>query len=219
MADTKISALTAAAAALGTMELAVNDAGASKKLTITQLDAFTGPKLIAGASGAANTAAAPADTWQILTANAAANSTTTLATVMTTTALAIGTWFFEYYIVWQSATATVGVNFAVDYTGTVTRYRATRHLQTTGAAAATGVSDGLSSTLTGQLVEHMSTRTDAGALGPNTGVDTINADQFDLIRGLMVVSTSADLVLQHASETATSTQVMADTMLLLKRLA
>lgn len=221
MADTKISALTAIDAVAGGDEFAANDvsAVASRKVTATQLKTFMGPTLISGNSGAANAAAAPSDTWQLLTANATANSTTTLATVMTTTGLAAGTWFFEYYIVWQSATATVGVNFAVDATGTVTRYRATRHYQTTGAAAATGVSDGSSTTLTGQLVEHMSARADAGALGPNTGVDTINVDQFDLIRGIVVTSTSGDLLLQHASETATSTQVMADTMLLLKRLA
>lgn len=37
MADTKISALTAAAVALGTHEIPVNDAGASKKVTLAQL--------------------------------------------------------------------------------------------------------------------------------------------------------------------------------------
>ena len=81
------------------------------------------------------------------------------------------------------------------------------------------MADGAATTLTGQLVEHMSTRTDAGSLGPNTGVDTVNADQYDIIRGIIVVSSSADLLLRHASETATSTQVMADTMLILKRMA
>ena len=181
--------------------------------------AGSGATLISGSSGAAASGAAPSETLQILTANATANLTTTLTTVMTTTALPIGTYLFEYFIVWQSATATVGVNFSVDYTGTVTRVRATRHYQSTGAAAATGVADGVAATLTGQLVEHMSTRLDNGSLGPNTGVDTINADEFDSIRGILVVSTSADLLLKHASETATSTQVMADTMLRLTRLA
>jgi hypothetical protein len=178
-----------------------------------------GPVLIAGASGAANSAAAPSETWQRLTANATANATVTLATVMTTTGLPVGTYLFEYYIVWQAAALTTGVTFAVDFTGTVTRVRTTRHYQTTGAAAATGVADGLAAINTGQLVEHMSTRSDAGLLGPNAGVDTINADQFDLIRGQIVVSTTGDLLLRHASEVAASSQVMADTMLLLKRMA
>jgi hypothetical protein len=37
MADTKVSALTAATAALATMEIPVNDAGVSKKVTVQQL--------------------------------------------------------------------------------------------------------------------------------------------------------------------------------------
>jgi hypothetical protein len=179
----------------------------------------SGLTYIAGNSGAANNAAAPSETWQILTANATANSTTTPATVMTTTGLPIGTYLFQYFVVWQAAAITTGANFRVDYTGTVTRVRTTRIYQSTGAAAATGISDGAAATNTGQLVEHMSTRSDAGDLGPNAGVDTINADQFETIRGIIVVPTSADLLLQHASEVAASSQVMADTLLLLKRLA
>lgn len=37
MVDTKISALTAASAALGADELAINEAGTSKKLTVAQV--------------------------------------------------------------------------------------------------------------------------------------------------------------------------------------
>lgn len=40
MADTTITGATAAAAALGPMEIPVNDAGGDKKLTVTQLDAY-----------------------------------------------------------------------------------------------------------------------------------------------------------------------------------
>lgn len=39
MADTKVSALTAASAAVGTQEIPVNEAGTSKKVTVTQLGA------------------------------------------------------------------------------------------------------------------------------------------------------------------------------------
>ena len=137
---------------------------------------------------------------------------------MTTTALPAGTWLFEYHVVWQSATTTVGTNFSVNFAGTVTRYRATRHYQSTGGTASTGISDGESQTSGGQLVEHMSTRSNNGSLGPNTGVDTINVDQYDVISGIAVTSSSGDLTLKHASETATSTQVMADTMLILRKI-
>lgn len=40
MADTKISDLSAAASALGADEVAVNEAGTSKKVTVTQLQTF-----------------------------------------------------------------------------------------------------------------------------------------------------------------------------------
>ena len=51
MADTKISALTAVSAAAAAQELAVNDAGSSKKITVAQLLAGTavgGPEPIGG---------------------------------------------------------------------------------------------------------------------------------------------------------------------------
>lgn len=216
-ADTKITDLTATSTAVGTQELPTNDSGTDRKITLAQIAGYT-RKLISGNSGAANGAAAPSETWQILTANCTANSTTTPATCMTTTGLPIGTYFYEYHIRYQSATTTVGVNFVVDYTGTVTRTSMTRIGVTGLATAADGIQDQVVNGLTGGAVQHWSGRSDAANLGPSTGVDTINADQYEMIRGILVVSTSANLVLQHASETATSTQVMADTMLFLKRI-
>lgn len=57
MANTKVSALTAAAAAAAANELPINEAGTSKKLTAAQLKTFvnTAPVFAAGAAGA-NTA-------------------------------------------------------------------------------------------------------------------------------------------------------------------
>lgn len=209
-ADVKISALPAASAVNDADEFPSNQAGTTRKITLGQ-----GVRThIAGNSGAAGLT----ETWQVLTANCTANSTTTLTTCMTTTALPAGTWLFEYHVVWQSATTTVGVNFSVDSTATVTRIRTYRRYQSTGGTAASGVADGEAQVLTGSLVEAMATRLDNGSLGPNTGVDTVNVDQLDTIRGILVTSTSGDLLLKHASETATSTQMMADTMLLLRRI-
>jgi hypothetical protein len=61
VADTKISALTAASAAAGTNELAINEAGTSKKLTVAQIQAFmlgTATPLIESGSGTPGTATA-----------------------------------------------------------------------------------------------------------------------------------------------------------------
>lgn len=220
MADEKISALTAVVTPAGTDELAVNQGGTSKKLTLSQIDIFTGPTLItsgaAPAAGAANQNAAPSETWLINTAD---NAVTTVETVMSCTGLLAGTYFFEFYIVWRSGATGTGTSFAVDYTGTVTRVRATRHYQSTGTSAASGVSDGVAATLTGNLVEHMSTVTDNGALGPNTGVGSTTEDQFDHIRGIMIVSNGGDLNLTMTGEANGAVTFKADSFLNLKRLA
>jgi len=218
MADTKISALAAASAAAGTNELAINEAGTSKKLTVAQLLALF-QTLISGNSGACNGNAAPTVTRQILTANAAANSTTSVATVMTTTGLPAGTYRYRYDVIGQSATATVSLKFAIDATGTVIKHLTRLIFPSAGVTAATGLVDQESNPTTGSVLAHASTRADATVLGPHTDVDTINADIHYVIEGILVTSTSGDLLLRHASETATSTQVMAKTMLELVRLA
>ena len=218
MADTKISALTAVTTLTGTSELAVNEAGTSKKVTVNQLDAFK-HTLISGNSGTANANAAPSETWQILTANATANSTTTNAIVMTTSSLPAGTYFYRYDIIAQSATATVSMKFAVDSTATVTKTVWHLFYPSQGVTAATGVVDQDANATTGHVWAHASSRTDNATLGPHTDVDTINANIHYVIEGVLVTSTSGNLTLAHGSETATSTQVMSGTMLRLTRMA
>jgi hypothetical protein len=180
----------------------------------------SGPTLIssgaAPAAGAVNSAAAPSETWLINTAD---NAVTTVETVMSVTGLVAGTYLYEYFVVWRSGNTGTGTAFAVDYTGTVTRTRVHRRYQSTGAAAATGVSDGVSTTLTGQLVEHMSGVTDNAPLGPNTGVGSTTEDQFDTIQGIMVVSDGGNLNLTMTGEGNGAVTFKADSFLLLKRLA
>jgi hypothetical protein len=73
--------------------------------------------------------------------------------------------------------------------------------------------------LTGQLLEHDSTRSDSGSLGPNTGVDTINANLLDTIRGVITVSDAGNLNLMAGSETAGQTiTVQSGTCLVLRKL-
>lgn len=55
MANVKISDLTAAAAAAGANELEINEAGVSKKLTVTQLNTFHKANITAGDVGAYTT--------------------------------------------------------------------------------------------------------------------------------------------------------------------
>ena len=147
-------------------------------------------------------------------------SSTTATEVMQAPTLAAGTYVFEWFIVGQSATTTVGLKFGVNYTGTATTFVARLEQGTTGAAAATGVVDGTIATLTGNVLEHSSAITETTAapnLGPTTGVSTVNENALYTIRGVMVVTNGGDLELWHGSETATSTTVKAGTSLILTK--
>lgn len=176
-----------------------------------------GPTLITGASGAANSAAAPSETWQVLTSNCAANSTTTIADCMTTTSLPAGTYQFRYDIIAQAGATTTALKFDVDYSGTVTSVVYNLCFPSAGVTAATGVADQAQNTTTGQVWACEYARADATTLGPHTDVDTANANVYYTIEGIIIVSTSADLALGHASEVAASSQVMAGTILHLRR--
>ena len=88
----------------------------------------------------------------------------------------------------------------------------------TGAAAATGVGDQVAAVVAGQMVEGKSERAKDTATTASAGVDTVNADMLVVLEGVVVVTVSGDLQLKHASETANSTQVMADTILELHKI-
>ncbi len=214
MPDTKISALTAATAAAGANELAINEAGTSKKLTVTQLGEHL-LQSIAGNSGAAGNFI----TLQYLTANALANALTVLVTVMTTTGVGVGVWRFRYTIIYQSAAITTGVGFAVNHTGTATKFVSHSQFVSTGGAAATGTADGVAAVVAGQLVEGKSERALNTMSSATAGVDTASADCLIEISGIIVVSASGSLELKHSSELAASTQVMANTTLELTKVA
>jgi len=218
MADTKISALTAVTTPAATDEFAVNQGGTSKKMTLAQVraDSQVASSGAAPATVASNDSDAP---HVIYLLNTADNAVTTVETVMSVTSLVAGTYLFEYFIVWRAGATTTGAQFNVDYTGTVTRMRATRWFGSTGTTAATGVSDGVAATLTGNTVEHHSGVGDNAALGPNTGVGSTTEDQFCTITGTMVVSTSADLNLTMTGEGNAAVTFMADSALRLTRLA
>lgn len=214
MADSKISALTAVGTPALTDEIAVNQGGTSKKLTVQQI-ADLMQKRISGSSGAAG----PYKTLQRLSSNAGANSTTTLATVMTTTGLQPGTYTFKYHIVYQSGATTTGVDFALAFaTGTVTKVVMQTVFITTGGAAAAGTAT-QATTATPNLAEGKAARALATKVGASIGVDTLNANMLVTLEGVLVVSVAGDLQLQHASEVAAASTVQADTCLELTKVA
>ncbi len=205
------------AAAWGTVPIAAG--GTGQTTAAAALVALGGPVLTASgaapAAGAASAFAAPSETWLINTAD---NAVTTVETVMSVTSVPIGTYHFQYFLVWRAGATGTGAAFTVDYTGTVTRIRAARRGQTFNALAADGIADGTSAALTGGVVQGWGVVADNTALGPNTGVGATTEDQFDIIEGIIVVSTSANLNLAMTGEGNAAVTFKADSTLFLKRL-
>jgi hypothetical protein len=207
-ADTKITDLTAASAAAGANELPINEAGADKKITVTQIATYLQtigmPVVVA------------------LSSDATANSTTTGVEItgLRVTGLGVGTYVFRYWIRYQSAATTTGVKFGVNHTGTAAMFMANMRYASTGGTAATGAATQAAASATGNIHESFSTRTKsttAPNLGPTISVDTANADMLVAVEGLIRVTVSGDLAFWHASEVAASSTVMAESSLILTR--
>jgi hypothetical protein len=159
-----------------------------------------------------------------LASNATANSTTTGVEI---TGLSLflepGTYRFKYHIIYQAGAITTGVQFAVNYTGTVTKLVANFYAAESTTAASTGAA-----TQAGYLVTTMrllgvsSARAKATTvpnLGATTAVDAANSDMLAVIEGTMVVTTTGEIELWHASEVAASSQVMSGSNLVVERVA
>ena len=189
MADTKISALAAVAAVAGANEFAVNEAGTSKKASATQIQDFLGKAVFA----------------KLAADNTIASTTNELLAV--NLALSVGTWIFQYCVIWQSDTAGTGMSFGVNFTGTQTAFvvEGTQFEATT--AASSGAAD--------QLHATFGLRSGGAARAPSTtakivgaiSVDTINANMLTIIRGVIVVTVAGALELYQASEVVGGVQV------------
>lgn len=202
MADTKISALAAASALTGAEEFAVNQGGTSKKATAAQIAAYTAT-----------------DTVNVLTSTQANSTVTPAAATGLTRSLTAGTYLLKYWVCYRAAATTTGVEFKLNYTGTVSRLVSTWYTLTTGGAAATGIAD-QSTTLTAQMLEGKGQRANNTASGPMQGVDTANADQFAVMEGILIATGSGNLEFQFASEVAGSAvTLMEGTTLTLTKVA
>lgn len=193
MADTKISALAAVAAAALANELAVNEAGTSKKLTVSQL----------------------ADLIGVRSKNLAADeisdepTDTTMGRVVGLDyTLAVGRWWFEYRCIYRSSAAATGVKFGVNFSGTQTQFV----VEATGSEGTTAASTGAMD----QVHAAFGLRSGGGNRAPSTttaifgsaSVDTVNADMLTIIKGVINVTVSGDLQLYFGSEATGSTQTI-----------
>lgn len=159
-----------------------------------------GPTKISG-----NTGAFGGDsTWETLTADSANVTVTTQTTVMTVTGLGAGTYRIKGALVYQTAATTTGIGITLNHTGTLTRFVSNWIQITTGGAAATGISDQVTATAAGQLVEGKAERVKDTRSSFTVGVDTLNADELAILDAVMIVSVSGDLQLKVATEIAGS---------------
>lgn len=124
------------------------------------------------------------------------------------TALATGTWVFEYHCMWQTSATATAVKFGVNFSGTATRIvmEATGFENTTAAstgvltqtAAAFGLRSG------GQ---NNAFSTTVSIFGP-TATAAQNVDYYTVIRGLCVITVTGNLELYFGSEATGSTQTL-----------
>jgi hypothetical protein len=196
MADTKISALTAAAAALLADELPVNEAGTTKKLTLTQVKTLL------------QTLGMPRVT-RLDSQHQLASTTGTEVTDLSQT-LEAGTYTFTYALIVRSATTTVGPMLGVNFTGTGSPRMHFRFADATTALTAEIHSMGNQGNKAFGFISGMASNaetTTAPDMGTTVGVQTAATDTLCFIEGIIIVTGSGDLELWHSSETATNTSV------------
>lgn len=130
-----------------------------------------------------------------------------------------GTYTFQYYIRYRSSVATTGVKFDVNHSGTVTSFVWNQRYANLIATASDSNADQDSIIAAGVTGSMFASRAKGTAgRGVTLSVDTINADMFVIIEGLMVVTVSGDLQLYFGSEATGSTQsIMQDSTLILTK--
>ena len=156
-----------------------------------------------------------------LATTVASSSTTAAKVTGLDLACGPGTWVFEYFLRLQSATVTVSPKLSVNHSGTVTTFLATYQAPTTdvtGSAFAWD-QDVTVPTVMSAMAQRAKSATAALVHSTTTNaVDTINVDILMQISGLLVCTVGGNMELYHASETATSTSVMADSVLRLTKM-
>lgn len=202
MANAKISALTAVTTPALTSEVPVNEAGTTKKMTLTQIQALLGIQ-------------------KKKLASAQSNSTTTPTKVTgLDLTLGAGTYKFEYFIRYRSSATTTGVRFDVNHSGTVTSFVWQQRMVDASATASTNAADQDQIIAAGGVMSAMASRAKGTAgRGTTISVDTANADMLMVIEGLCVVTVSGDLQLYHGSETANQTTVMENSVLIVTQVS
>ncbi len=203
MADTKISAMSAASAVADANEFAINEAGTSKKVTAVQIREYCGGTITKKLSATLG------------------NATSTLTKVTNLDqATGTGTFTFRYFIRYQSDTTASGVQFSVNHSGTLTSFVANARFQESTTAAVAGTADQAHVTfglVSGGAARAKSTGT---AIVQTVTTDSTNSDMLMIIEGVFVCTVSGNLELYAAKEAAAAGNMstMQDSVLILQKI-
>jgi len=194
MADTKISALSAASAAAGANELAINEAGTSKKITVTQLVTYLQtlgmPRVLK------------------LTGQHSISSTTATKVTGLDMVLEAGTYVYKYSLLIQQATSTgdapqFGINFSTG-TAAVKAHGLRFWDATVAVTAEVHIMDNIGIKAAGFVSGMVSNAytTTAPDMGTTIGVAATGANIFCHIEGIIVVTVQGTLELWRGAEGA-----------------
>lgn len=153
---------------------------------------------------------------RVLAADQASSSTTAAkVTGLDLGPLPAGTYQFQHYIRYQAAALTTGVKFDLNFSGTVTSFLwQQRWVDSSNVATATATAapdqDAIATTGHAMLAYASRAKGTAGR-GVTASVDTINADMFMILEGMMIVTVAGNLELYHGSEVAAASTVKAGT--------
>jgi hypothetical protein len=130
----------------------------------------------------------------------------------------VGTWIFEYFLIYQAAATSTGVKFSVNHDGTTGAFAAWRVFPDATATAATAAPDQDQVSATGSVLDVFAARAKSTAgWGTTISVDTANADMLEMIQGIIVVSVAGNIELWHGSEVAAASTVKAGSALRLTK--
>ncbi len=188
-------------------------------------DTLTRDKLIASSTGSAiNWSAGTRNVFAVCSAldqnpktkylaspHTLASGTGTEVTGLELVDLRPGTYNVTYWLLCQSSVTTTGIGLGLNFTGTAAGPVINLRHCSTGAAAATGVIDGVANVLTGSLVEGRAaiaySTTAPNML--NAGYAVITENALIIIEAVIIVTAAGNLELWHSSETANNTSVSA----------
>jgi hypothetical protein len=136
------------------------------------------------------------------------NITSTLAKVTSLDAvLGAGTYTFKYSIIHQSAAATTGQKYAVNFTGTSTKFVLMRRHP---AVSSTATDTTESNSVIGANWVLPNTQVSIAVndtLGPTTAIANANTDAFTIIEGVVVVTVSGTLEFYFAGEVSATNSI------------